>query len=75
MKQWRCSVCGKWFYKKDHVENHIRDTPTKKHAKAKAIFEIRKDDDESMADVFVNAEISRAMGEPVDDWIADMLPD
>lgn len=35
----------------------------------------RADDEQSMAELMIEAELDRAMGEPVDDWLLDMLPD
>jgi hypothetical protein len=29
----------------------------------------------SMAELMIDAELSRAMGEPVEDWLSDMLTD
>lgn len=33
------------------------------------------DDEPSIASQMIDAQIARACGEPVEDWLADMLPD
>lgn len=51
---------------------HIADYHKKKGGKA--IPYTQPEDEESMADLMVEAEINRAIGEPNPDWIEDMLP-
>ena len=72
-KDWKCSLCNKRFHQKKHGENHARDYHKKKDAGI--VHAPRTDNEPSMADLMVNAEINRACGDPVDDYLLDMLPD
>tara|TARA_R110000787_G_scaffold19874_2_gene59127 strand:- start:463 stop:690 length:228 start_codon:yes stop_codon:yes gene_type:complete len=72
-KDWKCSRCGKRWNKQEHVERHIKDFHTKRGGEA--IYKPREPEEPSMADLMIDAQIAQACGEPVEDWLADMLPD
>ncbi len=75
-KDWKCSVCNKRFTKESGAAMHIRDMAHKKLATPEHDpRNYQPDDDPSMADMMINAQLDRAMGNPVDDWLADMLDD
>ena len=56
----KCSECPKMFKREIDMSNHY----TAKH----------HDDEPSVASLMVQAEIDIAMGEPVEDWLSEMLP-
>lgn len=60
---WECLYCGRKFRSLAGVKQHEQA----KHPRAEK-------DEPSIADLMVQAELDRAMGEPVEDWLADMLP-
>ena len=65
----QCKSCSRKF--KD--VNGLRQ-----HARAKGHEQLRpadNDDGPSIASLMIEAQIDRAMGNPIDDWLADMLPD
>ena len=64
-----CSRCGKHFGKPKYCRQHIAAV----HKAGGEPVPV-PEREESMADIFVQAELDRAMGNPVDDWIADMMP-
>jgi len=66
-----CPACSRQFGDANAVRNHHN----MKHKKRTPLPKTWGDDHEpSMAELFVDAEIGRAMGDPIEDWIADMLP-
>lgn len=67
-----CPDCGKRCADRNGVYLHMKA----KHGKrpAREYREQHSDDDESMADIMVRAQIKRAMGVRNEDWIEDMLP-
>lgn len=65
-----CPICGKTMVPTDPPPyQHIK---AKQGGKGKAAY--RDEHEPSIADLMVQASIDRAMGEPVEDWLADMLP-
>lgn len=62
----RCQVCGRKFKNFNALEQHAR---AKDHKQSEC------DDGPSVASLMIDAQIDRAMGLPIEDWIADMLPD
>lgn len=73
MKKWECSTCHKKFNTKQGATSHIRDYHPKKKDEAIPAVYPRRESEESMADIFVNAYLNRAMGEKNEDWVEDML--
>ncbi|MEO1092234.1 MAG: hypothetical protein AAFX81_16535 [Pseudomonadota bacterium] len=79
-KPWQCGACGKRFT----TEHGARQHSGAKHQGRYGFFDRRvspkgqqaqrHSDEPSIASLMVQAEIDRACGEPVDDWLADMLP-
>jgi predicted small metal-binding protein len=80
-KPFVCPHCTSSFRNGNGLYSHVR----MKHGKAKAreINHLRKsfdspgaarDEEESMASIFIQAEINRNMGISNEDWIEDMLP-
>ncbi|KKM20744.1 hypothetical protein LCGC14_1642480 [marine sediment metagenome] len=72
MKNWKCSTCGKAC----KTENGVRLHAIAKHPK-KGGFAVPREaehDSDSMADLFLEGELNRAMGIPNEDWLEDMLP-
>lgn len=68
----RCSRCGKSFKSRKGTDMHIRDVH---RGKGHRVTVIRADDGElSLADIAVDAELKRAMGEPLTDLEASLLP-
>jgi hypothetical protein len=66
----RCSRCGRYFKSRMGADDHI----LMKHKGIGQRVSVRRpDDDPSMADLVVDAEIARACGEPVDPLIAEMF--
>jgi len=59
----RCSRCGKSFSSRKGAGDHIR---TLHKGKGQRVSVIREDDEESLADIAIEAEIKRACGEPLD---------
>lgn len=70
----RCSACLKVFKSRQGADDHIRQKHAGNATRIAAGPGPKHDDHESMADIFVQAQINRAMGEPNEDWIEDMLP-
>lgn len=70
----QCSRCKRVFANRFACFDHIQA----KHEHGEPIAYIRPKDKEdyepSMAELMVEAEISRACDEPVEDWLLDMLP-
>lgn len=70
----KCSRCNKVFANRFACFDHIQA----KHENGEPIEYIspknRSDYEPSMAELFIDAEIARACGEPVEEWIRDMLP-
>ncbi len=64
----QCQSCSKKFKDIDGLRCHAK-------AKGHQRPERRPERDPSMATLMIDAQIDQAMGLPVDDWLADMLPD
>lgn len=67
----RCSRCGRTFKSRRGADDHIRMVHKGKGERVTA--RRPRDDEPSMADLVVDAQIARACGEPVEDWIATMF--
>ncbi len=75
-KDWKCSVCKKRFRQKAATYAHIRAV----HNLATLpgpVHDPRRyaDDEPSIASQLIQAQLDRACGDPIPDWLADMLPD
>jgi len=65
----KCPHCERKFPDANAVWMHSKAKhPGKKNPRPES------DAEESMADIFVQAQIDEACGEPVEQWIKDMLP-
>ena len=62
----RCPSCNREFKDVHALSQHVR-------AKGHGLSD--NDDGPSTASQMIDAQIDQAMGNPVDDWLADMLPD
>ncbi len=58
----RCSRCGRSFASRDAADRHI----AQKHKGKGTRVAVRRDEEESLADIAVDAERKRAAGEPLD---------
>ena len=67
----KCPYCNKMLAGQDGVYSHVK---AKHPQKKRAHLRPKREEEESMADIFVNAELNRAMGIKNEDWIEDMLP-
>lgn len=67
----RCSRCGKEFATRRAADQHI---VTKHKGKGERVHVKVRDDEPSMAELLIEAEIARACGEPVDEYLLEMLP-
>jgi hypothetical protein len=67
----RCSRCGKSFSSRKGADDHIRMLHK---GKGHRVSVIRDDDEESLADIAVEAEIKRACGETLDPLEESLLP-
>lgn len=66
-----CPYCNKKLKSEDGVYSHVKSKhPNKKRAHLRPKLEV----EQSMADIFIEAELNRAMGIRNEDWIEDMLP-
>lgn len=71
----RCSRCKKAFKSRSACDNHIKDVHKGIGERVPVGHSMsRKDYEPSMADLMIEAQLNRAMGEPVEDWLIDMLP-
>lgn len=61
-KKLACRICGKEFPFKTRLKQHIKAHFQKQH-------------EPSMAERLIDAQIDRAMGDPVDDDLLEMLPE
>lgn len=66
----KCPICPRTFAGANAVSQHCRD---KHHVKCPPTFKC--EDEPSIASQLVDASLDRAMGLPVEDWLADMLPE
>ena len=74
MKKFICSTCGsvsKGFKPERDCLNHIHHKHPKKDGEPVLYLE---GSGESMADLFLEGELNRAMGEANPEWLEDMLP-
>lgn len=71
----RCSRCKKVFTSRAGCDSHIK---MKHDGQGERIpvgeSASRKNHEPSMAELMIDAERDMAMGEPVEDWLRDMLP-
>ena len=66
----RCPNCSRKFVDNNAVRSHLKA----KHG-GKGLKQFPKPEaEESMADIFLEAELNRAMGVRNEDWIEDMRP-
>lgn len=75
-KTWDCPKCGKCFTSQHGTRDHIRDAhgggiDPRKRKRAP----VRDDSDMSLADIAVEAELKRLMGEPLDALEESLLND
>jgi uncharacterized C2H2 Zn-finger protein len=68
----RCSQCGRSFKSRKAADDHIQ---MKHKGIGHRVSAKRPDDEPSMADIVVDAQIAHAAGEPVEDWVKDMFGD
>lgn len=71
MAKGKCSLCGKSFPCKRAAHQHMMAVHKKK--RGEVLIVVPPEREESLADLFVQAEIDRLMGLPVEDWIEDSL--
>lgn len=77
MSRLACPYCARSFVDANGLWQHAR---TKHYGKGreKAINALRprrvEDDEPSMADLMIKAQLDRAMGDPIPGWLADMMP-
>ena len=64
----QCQTCSKKFRDVGALRSHTK-------AKGHQLPERIAQREPSMADLMIEASIDRAMGLPVEDWLADMMPD
>ena len=64
----QCQTCSKKFRDANALRSHAK-------AKGHQLPEREAEREPSMANLMIDAHIDRAMGLPVDDWLADMMPD
>lgn len=74
IKPWKCSTCGRPCQTESGVLTHAKAKHPKKGGKAILREEYSAPESDSMADVFLDGELNRAMGIPNEDWVEDMLP-
>ena len=67
----RCSRCGKSFSSRKGCDQHIQMLHK---GKGNRVSVIRDDEEESLADIAVEAEIKRACSEPLDALEESLLP-
>lgn len=66
-----CPYCTKRLADANGLYSHVK----KKHPnKKRAHLRPKRDEEPSMADLMIEAQINRAAGVKNDDWIEDMLP-
>lgn len=70
-KPMSCALCTRTFADKHSLFQHTMAKHGRKAAKP--LRPVREDDEPSMADLVIEAHLARAMGDPVEDWIADMF--
>lgn len=67
----KCPYCPKVLKARGSARQHVA---AKHRGKSAKMFLEPDDGEQSIADMMIEAEIARACGEPVESWIADMLP-
>ena len=73
MGEERCPYCPRSFHEVNALGQHLRA----KHKGKKVpdcVRHKRHDDEPSIASLMIEAQIAQACGEPVDDWLLDMMP-
>ncbi len=80
MKHIPCKSCGKKFKTPNDQQQHFRAVHGTGPVSRKRLAHMERmaaraptDDDPSIASLVIDASIRRACGEPIEDWIADML--
>lgn len=68
----RCSRCGKTFSSRKGCDQHIKMLHK---GKGKRVTAVREEQEESLADIAINAEIKRACGEELDALEESLLND
>lgn len=74
LKLFRCPICGKRMRAPESVVQHARDRHHRLGVTPVPVQPRQERDHETMADLFVQAEINRHMGVPNEEWIEEMLP-
>ena len=72
----QCPICGKGFRGNEGVRAHARAKHPKHHVfpDGRAVLRRDLDDEPSMADRMIEAQLQQAMGGPVDDdWLLDCI--
>ena len=72
--KWICSRCKKRFKTEQGANDHIKAYHHKKGGEALPYEKPQIAYDDSMADLFVEAEINRQIGEQNPEWLEDMMP-
>lgn len=70
----KCSCCGRVFKSRVGCDEHIRVKHNGEAVRIAVGKSIKQDDEPSMASMFIEAEMNRAMGISNEQWIEDMLP-
>lgn len=68
--EFKCPYCPRAFDARGSARQHVA---AKHRGKSSKMFKEPDDGEQSIAEMMVEAEIARACGEPVEDWIAEML--
>lgn len=69
-----CTICPKRFSTWSGVYSHAKAKHPKHDLSALKKLAFSPDSDEpSMAELVIEAQLARAMGDPVEGWIADMF--
>lgn len=70
----RCTICRKGFSTWPGVYSHAKAKHPKHDLSVLKNLALKPDDGEqSMAELVIEAQMARAMGDPVEDWIAEMF--
>ncbi len=67
----RCSLCKKPFHKQSEVAQHAKDYHGKgaREVIAEKIVKKPRNDDDSIADLMIEAHIAKECGEPYEEWL------
>jgi hypothetical protein len=72
----QCPICGRVFKGNEGVRAHASAKHPKHHVfpDGRAVLRCDLDDEPSMADLMIAAQLQQAIGEPVeDDWLLDAI--